>query len=321
MNPALMTIRGLSVAFRTAAGEGLAVESLDLDIRRGERLGLVGESGSGKSTAIYAILGMIRAPGRIAGGAIRLEDLELTRLGETDMRRVRLTKIALVPQGAMNALHPLMRVGAQLRLTLASHGRSLTAGELRDLLAGVGLPESVAERYPHELSGGMKQRVCIALAASLKPRLILADEPTSALDVVVQQKVMQSLARLHRENETAILLVGHDMGLMAQFVDRIAILYAGRLMEIGPCDAVFAKPAHPYTKLLIESVPSFDRSAGTVGIPGSAPGLLDRPTGCVFHPRCPCARPECAGTCPPWTEVGADHGASCLLLRNEGRRP
>src|SRR5262249_23371577 len=193
-----------------------------------------------------------------------------------------------VPQGSMNSLNPVLRIGRQIADAFADHGVRLSSGEterrIAELLAEVGLPEGVARMYPHELSGGMKQRACIAIAISLRPRVIIADEPTSALDVVVQRQVMATLARVQRHLGAAVILVGHDMGLMAQFVDRLGVMYAGRLVEVAPIDEIITHPRHPYTRALIGSLPSLERRSALSGIPGLAPSLLELPSGCAFHP-------------------------------------
>jgi peptide/nickel transport system ATP-binding protein len=210
---------------------------------------------------------------------------------------LRLAGIALVPQGSMNSLNPVLRIGQQIADALADHGLRLGRRDeerrVASLLAEVGLPASVARMYPHELSGGMKQRACIAIAISLRPRVIIADEPTSALDVVVQRQVMATLARVQQELGAAVILVGHDMGLMAQFVDRLGVMYAGRLVEVAPIADIISRPRHPYTRALIASLPSLETRGVLAGIPGLAPLLRDLPSGCAFHPRCGLATDRC----------------------------
>ena len=230
------------------------------------------------------------------------------------MRRLRLAGIALVPQGSMNALNPVLRIRAQIADALGDHGMALTQRDLtarvRDLLGQVGLRPEVAEMYPHELSGGMKQRACIAIAICLRPKVIIADEPTSALDVVVQRQVMETLGRVQQELGAAVVLVGHDMGLMAQFVDRLGVMYAGRLVEIAPIGEIITAPKHPYTQMLIASLPSLERKGMMQGIPGLAPLLRDLPSGCAFHPRCPMAAERCREERPALRELG-DHHVAC----------
>ena len=322
-NRTLLEIRGLDVQFETRRGIVRAVNQLDLTLYTGERFGLVGESGSGKTTAILGLLRMIEDPGRIAAGEVVLDGVDLLKLSEEEMRQIRLARIAMVPQGAMNSLNPVMRIADQLRLTILEHERELSGDEadrrIAELLQMVGLKSSVARLYPHELSGGMKQRVCIATAISLGPRLILADEPTSALDVVVQRQIMQTLRSLQERLNATVLLVGHDMGLMAQFVERIGIMYGGRLVEVGSVAEIFRNPRHPYTQLLISSIPSFETRGKFAGIPGAGLSLLNPPTGCLFHPRCPSAMDACASRVPPLMEVASGHTAACLLYEEEGK--
>jgi peptide/nickel transport system ATP-binding protein len=236
-----------------------------------------------------------------------LAGTRLADLDEDGIRELRLAGIALVPQGSMNSLNPVLRIGHQIVDALADHGLRLGRGEAQrrvaGLLAEVGLPEAVARMYPHELSGGMKQRACIAIAVSLRPKVIIADEPTSALDVVVQRQVMATLARVQQELGAAVILVGHDMGLMAQFVDRLGVMYAGRLVEVAPIADIIATPCHPYTRALIASLPSLETRGTLAGIPGLAPLLRDLPPGCAFHPRCPQAVDRCRKEKPAVREV------------------
>jgi peptide/nickel transport system ATP-binding protein len=317
MNEAVLRVEGLRVSYDHPAGAVRAVDDVSFSLRPRERFGLAGESGSGKSTMALAILRLIRPPGRIDGGEVWLDDIRLSSLSDEAMRALRLAGIALVPQGSMNALNPVLRVRAQIADALADHGMALSrqevAARVRDLLGHVGLPPEVAEMYPHELSGGMKQRACIAIAICLRPKVIIADEPTSALDVVVQRQVMVTLARVQQELDASVILVGHDMGLMAQFVDRLGVMYAGRLVEIAPIREIITAPKHPYTQMLIASLPSLDRKGMMRGIPGLAPMLRDLPAGCAFHPRCPRAVARCRAERPELRNVsGSDH-AACHL--------
>jgi len=293
----VLRVDGLSVAFGHPLGKVHAVDDVSFALAAGERFGLAGESGSGKSTLALAILRMIKPPGRIEAGEVWLGNTRLADLDEEGMRALRLAGIALVPQGSMNSLNPVLRIGKQIADAFTDHGLHLNRGEekrrIAALLVQVGLPEGVARMYPHELSGGMKQRACIAIATCLRPRVIIADEPTSALDVVVQRQVMATLARVQQELGAAVLLIGHDMGLMAQFVDRLAVMYAGRLVEIAPIAEIITRPRHPYTRALIASLPSLEMRGALAGIPGLAPLLRDLPPGCAFHPRCTLATERC----------------------------
>ncbi len=318
----MLDIQGLEVHFETRRGIARAVNDVDLQLYKGERFGLVGESGSGKTTMILALLRMIKTPGFIAGGRAVFDDgTDLLRLSPEEVRENRLRRVAMVPQGAMNSLNPVMRIGQQITLTMREHGEEGTKVEFQDrvaqLLDQVGLKPEVAQLYPHELSGGMKQRACIAQAISLSPRLILADEPTSALDVVVQRQIMQTLRQLQLQLDATVLLVGHDMGLMAQFAERVGIMYGGKLVEVGAVADVFRNPQHPYTQLLISSIPSFERRGTFKGIPGVGLSLLDSPTGCLFHPRCPQAMERCSRDEPGLTQLGPGQHVSCLLYEKD----
>jgi peptide/nickel transport system ATP-binding protein len=297
MSEPVLSVERLCVRYDHPLGVVRAVDDVSFTLQPNERFGLAGESGSGKSTMALAILRLIKPPGRIDGGEVRLGATRLSGLSDAAMRRLRLAGIALVPQGSMNALNPVLSVKAQIGDALADHGERLTSQALtrraRDLLGFVGLPPEVADRYPHELSGGMKQRACIAIAICLRPSVIIADEPTSALDVVVQRQVMETLGRVQRDLGAAVILVGHDMGLMAQFVDRLGIMYAGRLVEVAPIAQMVTRPRHPYTNMLIASLPSLEQKGTMQGIPGLAPLLRDLPAGCAFHPRCPLAAARC----------------------------
>ena len=317
MNAPVLRVEKLRVGYDHPLGVVRAVDDVSFSLRPGERFGLAGESGSGKSTMALAILRLIHPPGHIDGGEVWLDDLPLSSLSDDAMRKLRLAGIALVPQGSMNALNPVLRIRAQIADALADHAadlsqRSVTA-HVRDLLGHVGLPPDVAEMYPHELSGGMKQRACIAIAICLKPKVIIADEPTSALDVVVQRQVMATLARVQQELGAAVVLVGHDMGLMAQFVDRLGVMYAGRLVETAPIAEIITAPKHPYTQMLIASLPSLQRKGMMQGIPGLAPLLRDLPPGCAFHPRCPLAVARCRVERPELREVATSAQAACHL--------
>ena len=323
---ALLDIRGMEVHFETRRGIARAVNEVDLTLYKGERFGLVGESGSGKTTLILALLRMIKTPGFIAGGSATFDDgTDLIQLSQADVRQARLARVAMVPQGAMNSLNPVMRIGDQLILTMREHGiegeREQWLKRVEELLDKVGLKPEAARLYPHELSGGMKQRVCIAQAISLNPQLILADEPTSALDVVVQRQIMQTLRQLQHELDATVLLVGHDMGLMAQFAERVGIMYGGKLVEVGTVHDIFHNPQHPYTQLLISSIPSFETKGEFKGIPGVALSLLDPPSGCLFHPRCPQATERCKAEEPRLAEVAPNQLASCLLHEEDEHAP
>lgn len=322
-------VEDLHVQFNTPRGVVRAVDGVSFDLKPGERLGLVGESGSGKSTIALSLLRMIKPPGRIASGSVTLGKDELTSLPDDQIRRVRMARIALVPQGAMNSLNPVTRIKQQVIDTMKAHGvgeressKETLERRVGDLLESVGLKREVADRFPHELSGGMKQRVCIAIAIALRPSVIIADEPTSALDVVVQRQIMQTLGAVQKRIGASVLLIGHDMGLMAQFVDRVGVMYGGKLVEVGKTADLFANPLHPYTQVLISSLPSFEHETNFIKIPGQPHSPLKPPSGCVFHPRCPHAFETCPKVVPTLRQVAPNQLVACHLYdpANGGRR-
>lgn len=317
----VLAIDDLRVSYHTDRGVVKAVEGVTFGLRPGERLGLVGESGCGKSTMTLAIMRLIKPPGRIVGGRILLRgdsgDHDMASLSEERVRQLRLSEIALIPQGSMNSLNPVKRIADHFTDSILAHERRVSGSAIRqrtaELLRMVGLRESTARLYPHELSGGMKQRVCIALSISLSPRVIIADEPTSALDVVVQRHVMETLGAAQQRLNASVILVGHDMGLVAQFVDRLGVMYAGKLVELAPIGELFENPLHPYTRLLIGSLPTLDRRGVFRGVPGLPPSLLNPPGGCLFAPRCPNVMDRCKIETPPLQQVAPDHWVACHL--------
>ncbi|MCC6166726.1 MAG: ABC transporter ATP-binding protein [Caldilineaceae bacterium] len=322
----VLRVKDLDVQYYTDAGIVYANNKVSFDLKPGERLGLVGESGSGKSTLALALMRMIHEPGRIAGGQMLLDGTDLTQLGEEQMRLTRGSEIGMVPQGAMNSLNPVMRVRDQLIDAMEDHNLGLTRAQMEgrvvDALRAVELDPRVGDMYPHELSGGMKQRACIAIAIIMTPKVIIADEPTSALDVVTQRQVMQTIGRIQQEMGSAVILIGHDMGLMAQFVDRLAVMYAGSLVELGSVQDSFTEPLHPYTQMLISSLPVLGKRGVFRSIPGITPLLRDLPPGCVFHDRCPKVMEVCKVKNPALLEHRPQHWAACHLYGNgnEGER-
>ncbi|HNT74704.1 MAG TPA: ABC transporter ATP-binding protein [Anaerolineae bacterium] len=318
MTEALLQIKDLRVYYHVDAGAVRAVDGVSFNLEAGIKLGLVGESGSGKSTMALALMRMIKAPGKIESGQMILDGVDLLQLSEEKMRQTKLMKLSMIPQGAMNSLNPVMRIDKQMMDGLEDHNSLLSKEELtariQELLTAVDLDPKVAKMYPHELSGGMKQRVCVAMAISMEPDLIIADEPTSALDVVIQRQVMAMINRLQEKLGLALILIGHDMGLMAQSVDRLAVMYAGRMMEIADTKVIFGNPLHPYTQLLISSLPVLENKGVFSGIPGVTPSLLTPPPGCVFHTRCPKARDVCRERIPVFTEVETGRWVACHLI-------
>lgn len=313
----ILHVEDLRVYYHTPRGAVRAVDGVTFDLKPGERLGFVGESGSGKTTIATALIRLIRPPGKIEGGRVLLGDTDVLALSDEQMRQLRLAQIAMVAQGAMNSLNPVKRVREQIADALIDHGKNYPRLEMREriaeLLQRVGLKPEVAGMFPHELSGGMKQRVVIAIAISLRPKVILADEPTSALDVVVQRQIMETLRAVQDDLGASIILIGHDMGLMAQFVTRLGVMYAGKLVELGSVENLFDEPLHPYSRLLIGSLPSLTRKGAFEGIPGVPPSLLDRPSGCPFRTRCPHAFDRCVSEEPQFREVRPGHWVSCHL--------
>jgi len=288
--PPVLQVNNLQVTYYTDAGRARALDGVNLTLNAGEKLGLVGESGSGKSTMALAMMRMIKPPGRIEGGQVIVDGTNLTALSESDMLKARLSKIAYIPQGAMNSLNPVIRIGTQMVDAIKAHDPGASRANIdercKHALESVDLSAGVFKMYAHELSGGMKQRACIAISILLKPKVIIADEPTSALDVVTQRQVMETIDRVQKQIGAAVILIGHDMGLMAQFVDKVAVMYTGRLMELSTVREMFTEPKHPYAQALIRSLPNLENKGVFHGIPGMAPALLQLPGGCTFHPRC-----------------------------------
>lgn len=314
----LLEVKDVRVYYYTPRGPVKAVEGVGFSLPAGERFGLIGESGSGKSTMALSLVRLIKPPGRIESGEVWLDGVDLMTLSDEQMRQLRLAGIALITQGAMNSLNPVIRIRPQIIDGLGSHGVQISKREadhrVGELLEWVGLRPEVADMFPHQLSGGMKQRVCTAIAISLRPKVIIADEPTSALDVVVQRQVMETLRRVQEDLGASVILIGHDMGLMAQFADRMGVMYAGRLVEEGAVRDIFSKPQHPYSQLLMASLPSLEKKDVFQGIPGFPPSLLELPPGCVFHPRCPYAMDRCTAENPDPKAVAPNHWAACHLI-------
>jgi peptide/nickel transport system ATP-binding protein len=299
MSEPVLSVRNLKVDFATRRGLLRAIDDVSFDIDKGEVLGVVGESGAGKSVTGAAIIGLIDPPGRIVGGEIRLSGTRIDNLPPEDMRRIRGKRIGVIFQDPLTSLNPLYRVGDQLVETITTHlALSAQAARKRaiDLLAEVGIPapDKRIDGYPHEFSGGMRQRVVIALAIAAAPELIIADEPTTALDVSIQAQIIALIKKLGREHGTAVMLVTHDMGVIAEIADRVAVMYSGRIAEIGPVRDVVHHPLHPYAKGLMGAIPTLDTTVSRlVQIPGSMPRLSAIPKGCAFNPRCAHAFERC----------------------------
>ncbi|MBL8329052.1 MAG: ABC transporter ATP-binding protein [Rubrivivax sp.] len=315
----LLQVKNLRVEFPTRHGTLLALDDISFDIAPGEILGVVGESGAGKSLTGAAIIGLLEPPGRIAGGQILLEGRRIDQLGADEMRKVRGRQIGAVFQDPLTSLNPLYTVGRQLIETIRTHlpmderqARERAVDLLRQ--TGIPAPEARIEQYPHQFSGGMRQRVVIALALAAQPRLIVADEPTTALDVSIQAQIIALLKRLAREQGASVMLVTHDMGVIAETCDRVAVLYAGRVAEIGPVADVIHRPSHPYTSGLMGSIPAMDEDRERLlQIDGAMPRLNAIPQGCAFNPRCPKVMDRCRRERPELLNAGATR-AACWLV-------
>jgi peptide/nickel transport system ATP-binding protein len=326
----LLRVEDLRVSYSTEDGLVQAVDGISYELRRGRTLGIVGESGSGKTVAALSVLGLTRAEGATVSGRIGFEGHgDLLALGESELRAIRGDEIAMVFQDPLSSLHPMYRVGAQIVEAIRAH-RDIAKAPARaraiELLELVGIPEPSVrvDSYPHELSGGQRQRAMIAMALSGDPKLLIADEPTTALDVTVQAQILALLSRLQRERGMALVLVTHDLGVVAEMADEIAVMYAGRIVEHAPAERMFAVPEHPYTWGLLRSIPTLDgpREELLTPIPGSPPSPLAPPSGCRFHPRCPYSEPEHARTDPALEAVPGqpDHEVACLLSSDTRRR-
>ncbi len=315
----LLVVEDLTVEFERDGKRGQAVSGASFAVGRGEVLGIVGESGCGKSVTALAIMRLIpEPPGRIAGGRVLFEGRDLLTLRGEEMRRIRGARISMIFQDPLSALNPVMNIGYQVAEALLVHrpvSRAEAWRQAVEMLRRVGLPEPEirARHYPHQISGGQRQRVMIAMGFSCEPRLVIADEPTTALDVTVQEQVLDLMLDLRRESGTSVILITHDLGVVAQTCDRVAVMYAGRIVEEGTVAEIFHDPRHPYTRALLAAVPRLDtpRSERMAAIPGQPPELFALPSGCPFHPRCPLAIEICKGEMPGWTEFTPTHRARC----------
>ena len=325
MTEALLNVRKLRVEFSAQRYATVAVDDVSFDVREGEILGVVGESGAGKSSLANAIIGLIDPPGRIAVDEIRLRGRRIDNLGPEAMRRVRGKEIGMTLHDPLTTLDPLYRIGAQLSETILTHADlspAIARQRALELLADVGIP-SPADRidsYPHEFSGGMRQRVVIALALAASPRLLIADEPTTALDVSIQWQIIALLKRLCQKHGLAIILISHDMGVIAEAADRVAVMYAGRMVEIGPVAQVVKSPLHPYSRGLMECVPRFRLAQDRLRqIPGAMPRMAGSAPGCAFAPRCSQVLPRCAKDRPQFSTNGPSTVA-CWLYGAPGSK-
>jgi peptide/nickel transport system ATP-binding protein len=314
----LLEVEDLRTYYYTLRGVVRAVDGVSFTLDRGETLGIAGESGCGKSTLAWSILKLVPPPGRIVGGSIRIDDRDITRMSESEVRReIRWKRISMIFQGAMNAFNPVLKVGDQIIEPLLLHAgmdKEEALARAAEMVQHVGLPPEILDRYPHELSGGQKQRLVIAMAILLEPDIVIADEPTTALDVVIQAQILNLMKRLYREKKMSIILITHDLSVIAELSEKVAIMYAGKIVEYGPAEAVFENPLHPYTQALLKAVPRLrGPKERLIYIPGSPPDLRNPPRGCRFYPRCerrfePCDREE-----PPMVEVEKGHYVACWL--------
>ena len=318
----LLDVQGLTTAFMTGRGEITAIEEVSFSLKEGEILGIVGESGSGKSVTALTIMGLLPTPpARIAAGKVLFQGQELTKLSSREMQRIRGPGIAMIFQEPMTSLNPVFSIGDQIMETIKAH-ENLPAAALRkravDMLDKVGIP-SAARRlddYPHQMSGGQRQRVMIAIALACNPKLLIADEPTTALDVTIQAQILDLLMDLRDEFRMAIMIITHNMGVIAETADRVLVMYAGRVIEEAPVARVFDHPIHPYTRGLLECVPSITEDrARLIAIPGTLPDPARRPPGCRYSVRCRYAQPSCSDALPPLILEEADHWAACLRAK------
>jgi oligopeptide/dipeptide ABC transporter ATP-binding protein len=315
----LLEVKSLRTSFFTEAGEVRAVDGVSFSVAPGKLLGIVGESGSGKSASMLSIMRLLPESARIVGGEVIFEDQDLLKLSEPEMRHVRGARIAMIFQEPMTSLNPVFTIGSQIGEAVRLHqhtNRAETRNRTIEALRMVGIadPEHRIDDYPHQLSGGMRQRVMIAMALSCNPRLLIADEPTTALDVTIQAQILDLIRELQVRLGLAVILVTHDLGIVAEYADDVTILYAARVMEQAPTAELFRNPLNPYTRGLLESIPGIgaDRHHRLQAIPGSIPSALHPPSGCRFHPRCTRAIPQCSEAEPPLENKGPDHYVACI---------
>jgi len=323
MNKPLLEIRSLSTHFFTEDGVIRAVENVSFELFPGEILSLVGESGCGKSVTALSILKLIPSPpGRVVSGEVLFDGKDLLKLKEKEMEKVRGNDIAMIFQEPMTSLNPVFTVGDQIMEAILFHqkvDREEAKKKAIDLLDRVRIPspEATIDAYPHQLSGGMRQRAMIAMALSCQPKLLIADEPTTALDVTVQAQVLRLLREIQREMGMAVLLITHDLGVVSEIADRVAVMYAGRMMEYGPIETIFQQVRHPYTRGLLDSIPPLEEKRNRLNaIPGQVPDPMDLPLGCTFHPRCTLAMDNCKKAEPPLFPVNGDHLSRCIRWKD-----
>ncbi len=322
----LYSLRDVSVEYGTRVGPVAAVDHVSLDIRKGEILGLVGESGCGKSTLGKAMLRMIARPGKISTGELWFDGVDLLKISEKNMRQIRGARLGMVFQDPMTSLNPLSKIVDHLTETIMTHESSVSEAAARDraaqLIGRLGLREERIDDYPHQFSGGMRQRIMIALALALRADLVIADEPTTALDVIVEAQFLDLLRELRDEFDLTIVLITHNIGVVAEVADRVAVMYAGRLAELASVNDLFLDTKHPYGQGLLRAVPNIELDGAELyQMEGAPPNLLHTPTGCAFHPRCPAVMPVCSQHQPAFASIGRDHYTACWLYEDHPTGP
>lgn len=326
MSGSLMEVNSLTTEFKTDQGNLVAVNNISFSLKEKEVLGIVGESGSGKSVTSLSILKLLPENGRIAQGSVWLEDRNLLELSQKDLRKIRGGEIAMIFQDPMSSLNPVMTIGEQMmEMTMLhlKHKKKEAKKHAIEMIKQVGIPvpEDVFQRYPHQLSGGMSQRIIIAMALSSKPKVIIADEPTTALDVTIQAQVLDLMLKLKEKNNVGILLITHDLGVVAETCDRVLVMYCGRIVESADVNTLFKNPLHPYTRGLMDSVPKIGNTQDLKYIQGRVPDLSQLPEGCKFAPRCSIAIPKCFESEPPLRDVGHQHWHRCYLAESGVEKP
>ncbi|ATW25269.1 ABC transporter ATP-binding protein [Candidatus Formimonas warabiya] len=315
---ALLEVQNITTQYRLKDGFLNPCDQVSFTVEKGEGMGLVGESACGKSSMALSLMKLLPDNGRIINGQVLLDGRDISRFSEEEMKKVRWKEMALIFQGAMNALNPVRTVGDQIVEAIRIHEKipeQQAWKRAKMLLESVEIDGKRVRQYPHEFSGGMRQRVMIAMGIACNPKIVIGDEPTTGLDVMVKSQILQLLERLRREKEMGMILITHDLSVVVEICEKVAVMYAGKIMEYGPTDIVFEHPAHPYTRALINAFPNIygDRQL-TASIPGSPPNLLNPPAGCRFHPRCSCARPVCSQEKPELLPVGGGHYSACPLV-------
>jgi peptide/nickel transport system ATP-binding protein len=326
MSQDVLQVRHLKTSFFTRAGEVQSVRGVSFTVKKGEVVGIVGESGSGKSVMAKSIMSLIEPPGRIVNGQVTFMGQELLELSDKELRAIRGNRIAMIFQDPMTSLNPVLKVGKQLTEVILRHqniGKSEARKKAVELLRQVGIPspERRMDQYPHEFSGGMRQRVMIAMALSCEPELLIADEPTTALDVTIQAQILHLMRELKEKTDTSILLITHDLGVVAQVCSKVIVMYGGLIMEEGTVEDIFYRPQHPYTQGLLRSIPNQGKKERLIPIQGTPPNLLHPPAGCPFADRCPKKTEICDKQCPPYFFSGKNHRAMCWLLDQDRPAP